>query len=200
MSKIRDFLDCENIQICFNKTLNDRYSVCLTRFNSETQNVAVIILKNPASSFKNAIGYNNISYADVQDIDKTTNHVLDYLNDLEEDYKEIYILNLFPYFDNIPTALNCVYSGMAKNHLNASMEKNISEIDRVLSLDNIDLYCAWGGNSGIHKKIYDNTIQRIINIIQLKKIPATQIYEVNNNNRIQYLPNTPTYPTHGLKW
>lgn len=136
----------------FNKTLNDRYSVYLTRLKSGTRNVAVIILKNPASSFKNAIVYNNISYAEVQDIDKTTNHVVDYLNDRKEDYKEIYILNLFPYFYNIPAALNGVYSGMAKNHLNASMEKNISEIDRVLSLGNIDLYCAWGGNSGIHKK------------------------------------------------
>lgn len=208
MSKLPNYINKESIIVCSNKDLNDKYSAYMENNQLDSKGIAVVIMKNPASSFKSAIFYGNISYGNVQDIDKTTMHVIDYLFNTHKPkcYKEVYLLNLFPYFDNIPSALNLVYGGMSKNMPNLSIQNNLDEIRRVLNISGIDLYCAWGKASCIHKSIYKNTILRVCNLIRSAKIPGSNIFQVSNKNATTYkIPLTmnkipSTYPTHGSKW
>lgn len=198
MAKLHKCIDKSNIKITFNKNINDRYSICLSRVSAKTNNIAVVILKNPASSFKSAIFYNNIPFGNVYDIDKTTNIVIDFLDKQQEDYEKIILLNIFPYFDNIPKVINNIYYEMKNNMPNESFSRNLKEINNIFQNSNIDLYCAWGKNSGIDKKIYDNAISNLINLINSNSF--TNIYEVNHFIRRQYLPSITQYPKHGLYW
>ncbi len=220
----QNLVDLTNIQANFCKCLNDRYSLILPKKNATTGTTAVVILKNPASTLKSAMVYNNIAYGDAADVDKTTSHMIDFffgstnrrqsLGNLQyTKYSKLITLNLFPYYDNIPAALNPIYDGMKRSMPNQSMRDNLDEIDRILknNASNMHLFLAWGGyKSGVNKQIYDNTIIEVENIIIGNLIyniyymdGNKTLYKVGAGNPPHNLkPNgfPQGYPLHGLLW
>lgn len=220
MARFSSYVNPNNIQANGNATLNDRYYLELSKAppndpNGNNPDTAIVILKNPASTVKSHFFY-NIPYPHVYDVDTTTTHIINILfggvnGIIANSYNRIIILNLFPYYDNYPAALNAVYAGMNNNNYqaNPSLNANLNEIHNQLTINNnYDLYLAWGQNSGVHKAIYDNTINAVIDLIQpngnlLANI--NHVYIIQNgqqiviNNQVNNYRNG-QFPPHGSKW
>ena len=193
-----NLVDTAKISINGDSSLNDRYSLKIPLKPNTTGKTAIVILKNPASSGKAALFFKNISIGDVYDVDKTTTHITKLIFS-QSTYNQIITVNLFPYYDNIPAAINSIYSGMAQQHQNLSMSNNIAEIERVLKTPNSDVFCAWGQANGIHKDIYKNTIKEILDLIC--SYHPNDVFECPGGNTINITSKNSDYcPPHASTW
>ena len=160
---------------------------------------------------------NGGKFADLYDIDKTTSCVikcfLDKNNNIQKGnnilkYDKVITLNLFPYYDNIPAAINSIYSNIANVPTpnitgNQSYDDNIAEIkNQINSNPNADIILAWGNANGIRKDIYDKAKKDIVSIITQQKRTC---YEWDSSNKkFQQIGNISQVslknPVHASRW
>lgn len=178
---------------------NARYILTIYKQVAKPRPVtAIVILKNPASTCKDTIFFST-KLDQIYDVDKTTTHVINTLFAKGSPYDKIITCNLFPYFDNIPSTINSVYSNLLTGSPNSYTE-NLNKITTTIQQNHgADIFCAWGQSSGITSTIYDKAIKDIIHILRSNNI--TIYYTFNNGKRQSYtLPVMPFYPIHGSKW
>ena len=210
-------VNVNNCKCKSNPLFNCRYSLEL---EAQAQNnggkVAIVIMKNPASTAKAKVFF-NVLFADLYDIDKTTSCVikcfLDKNNNIQKGnnilkYDKVITLNLFPYYDNIPAAINSIYSNIANVPTlnitgNQSYDDNIAEIkNQINSNPNADIILAWGNANGIRKDIYDKAKKDIVSIITQQKRTC---YEWDSSNKkFQQIGNISQVslknPVHASRW
>lgn len=180
---------------------NARYTLTIYKRAAKSQTAtAIVILKNPASTCKDTIFFST-NLNQIYDVDKTTTHVINTLFAQGLQYDKIITCNLFPYYDNIPSTINSVYSNLLSSPPN-SYTDNLNKITTTIQQNpGADIFCAWGQSSGITNTIYDKAIQDVIDILISKGIKT---YYTFNNGKKQ--PNQlqtgtkPFYPKHGSKW
>ena len=195
------------------KCYNSRYVLSLTNASSvlETEDTAIVILKNPASTCKSYIFWGT-PMCDVCDVDKTTQHLINILF-VKNNYKKIITLNLFSYYDNIPATINSVYRGVDKGVMNQAYVENLKEMVKIISTNpTADIYCAWGNRSGIKQGIYHKAI---LDVYKILKNCSNNIYMYSSTgkNKINLASltskkitikelrlNRYLYPLHGLMW
>lgn len=178
---------------------NARYTLTIYKQVAKPQSAtAIVILKNPASTCKDTIFFST-NLNQIYDVDKTTTHVINTLFAQGLQYDKIITCNLFPYYDNIPSTINSVYSNLLSSSP-VSYTVNLARIGLEIQQNiGTDVFCAWGQSSGITNAIYDKAIQDVIYILRSNNI--TTYYTFSNGNRQSHpLPNMPFYPIHGSKW
>lgn len=193
------YIDIKNSYCDGDAQYNVRYSLTLCKqVVQPTGKTAIVILKNPASTCKDYVFFST-SLQDIYDVDKTTTHIINTLFVNSSTYDKIITLNLFPYYDNIPSTINSVY----KNLLTAphiSYQTNLAKIASILKNNSgADIFCAWGQSSGIWGTIYDKAINDVILILQTNNVSTYKYYK-QNGQQSATLPTQPFYPIHGSKW
>ncbi|WP_421078176.1 DUF1643 domain-containing protein [Methanothermococcus sp. Ax23] len=174
-------IDVKNINAVFSEDRIYRYTLEMKYKDRENyKNTMTVILKNPSS-------------ADEKKADNTIRRVEKYVYEKFHDVAYLNILNIFAY-----------RATDAKDVNNALMTYGL---DYVVGLEN-DRYIkslvkesdhiikAWGGNSGINKKLYNQRINQVNNL--LAKITEKQnipVYRVDGNGK-----GNDFYPFHACFW
>ena len=180
---------------------NARYTLTIYKRVAKSQPAtAIVILKNPASTCKDTIFFST-NLNQIYDVDKTTTHVINTLFAQGLQYDKIITCNLFPYYDNIPSTINSVYSNLLSSPPN-SYTVNLAKIEMEIQKNiGADVFCAWGKSSGITNVIYNKAIQDVINILISKGIKTYYTFNNGKKQPNQLLTGTkPFYPIHGSKW
>lgn len=137
---------------------------------------AFVIMLNPSSSAKANLFY-NIPFSNLEDIDKTTNHVLNllhrgvYIKANVDDksatpiaVKTVYLLNLFPYFSPNPKDLNAIVHACGLEY-----KKNLNFIKHLLKYHKrAYVLIGWGkgGAGGIKRQIHTQAIKDVKTILK----------------------------------
>lgn len=167
----KEYVDKQNISIEGDKIY--RYLLQIPFILKNKNKTALVILKNP-------------SKADKTVSDHTINNVLKYCKD---HYDKVYIMNLFPcYFTNA----NYVNKFINSNEFDDRMQENIKVLDNTLNLVD-DVIVAWGGDSIGNKKIYDKSINEVLQHIELANKSPLDI-------RLKENPVKRKYPWHAQVW
>ena len=137
------YIDIKNSYCDGDAQYNVRYSLTLCKqVVQPTGKTAIVILKNPASTCKDYVFFST-SLQDIYDVDKTTTHIINTLFVNGSTYDKIITLNLFPYYDNIPSTINSVYKNLSTApHI--SYQTNLTKIASILRNNSgADVFCAW---------------------------------------------------------
>lgn len=199
-----DTINVNNCNCIGSSTLNDRYSLTLD-LNKQNivQKTAIVILKNPSTTAKSNIFYKT-TFANLVDVDRTTSRVINFLYNNTNNYTKIITLNIFPYFSTHPQELNPIYITNKSLNKNQSYNDNLVEVEKILVANNCiytDVICAWGHNSGVYKRAYDDAVTDVINLINANK--RYNLNEAKNKqiNNIKWpCPVKKFYPLHGQRW
>lgn len=173
-------------QLKGDKTLNDRYYLKLIT-SCTNKKTLIIIMKNPSSTGISKLFYKNIPFQSLNDVDKTTSHII---NKFYKKYYRLIILNIFPYFTSNPKCLDQVYCLNNNLTLNKSFKKNLEEIKSILNKYNKykpDLLLAWGDKK-TKKKNYKTAIKEVIKIIKNSGIKKVK-YKANKIIASKYIRN-----------
>ena len=193
------YIDIKNSSYDGDPKYNVRYSLTLCKHGvHQIGKTAIIILKKPASTCKSCIFYST-NLQDTYDVDKTTSHIINTLFVNGTTYDKIITLNLFPYYDNIPAAINSVYNNLFSTpHI--SYNNNLNKMDAIIKNNSgADVFCAWGQASGILNSIYDKAITDVIAILLANNISNYKYYD-QTGQKTTTLSSQPFYPLHGSKW
>ncbi|AEH06501.1 DUF1643 domain-containing protein [Methanothermococcus okinawensis] len=174
-------IDIKNISAVFSEDNVYRYTLEMKYNDRENyRNTMTVILKNPSS-------------ANEKKADNTIRRVEKYVYEKFHDVSHLNILNIFAYRATDAKDLN-----------NALM---LYGLDYVVGLEN-DKYIksfvkesdyiikAWGGNSGINKKLYNQRINQVNNMLaKITKKQNIPVYRVDGNGK-----GNDFYPFHACFW
>ena len=183
-----EMLDLESIKAKFSRCNSYRY---LLKFNYQTQaqnlfdenslvrdKVLTIILKNPSS-------------ANAKAADNTIQRVEKYVYEHFKDVLSVNVLNIFAIRATDAIEVNHMYKQEGDDYINGPQNnKNISSAIREADY----IITAWGGRSGINKKVYDARIEEVVKLIKKKKSTETNVYRVHTEKGSEI------YPFHACFW
>ena len=158
---------------------------------------------NPSSSAKARVYY-NVPFAGLEDIDATTNNVLELLqkgitlDDSTIKVRSVTLLNLFPYFSPNQRDINVIYSASS-----TEMIVNEKEIDYCLSQgSNGIVLVGWGApvTQGLLRIYYKPQIDTIKQMLQRYNSNCYE-YDVKMSKFISFNPRgRKCYVSHASKW
>ena len=163
----------------------------------------IVIMLNPSSSAKARVYY-KVPFADLEDIDTTTNNVLELLqkgvilDDSTINVRRVTLLNLFPYFSPNQRDINVIYSASS-----TEMFANEKEIDYRLSRSESGIVLVgWGKahKSSISTKIYRPQIEKIKQMLHYHKCRCYE-YDAKSSKFMNFNPiGKKCYVSHASKW
>ena len=184
---------------------NSRY-LFYVPFNSskaESHEDVLVIMLNPSSSAKAHVFY-NVPFANLEDIDKTTNNVLNILHrginlsKVNTKFKSVTLLNLFPYFSPNQRDIDVIYGASV-----SARARNEQIIDQCLKKHtNGIVLVGWGKSTtnGLSSAIYLNQI-RIIKQLLAKYSCKCYQYDSKISGFIPFNPSGKRcYVYHASSW
>ena len=173
-------IDVDNITATFSNDDLYRYTLQMQYVDRKEQNNTItVILKNPSS-------------ANEKMADNTIRRVENFVYCKFPDIKYLNILNIFAYR---ATDAKDVKNALINHGLNYIVGIENDKYIKSFVKKSDYIIKAWGGNSGINKKSYNQRIEQVNNLIYdgvRKNIP---IYRVDGNGKGSSL-----YPFHACFW
>ena len=205
--KLGSYVDTANCKCVGQADKNSRYLLHIP-FNPKVceggENIIVIML-NPSSSAKAHLFY-GVSFANLEDIDATTNNVLNILSNTKGivldgkslKIRSVTLLNLFPYFSPNQRDINVIYSASY-----AEMVKNENEIAYCLSQsDNGIVLVGWGTpvTNGLNRNAYKQQIDKIKQMLHYYNCRCYE-YDTKSSKFIRFDPiGRKYYVSHASRW
>lgn len=174
-----DAVDLSSIKAAFSDDKKYRYLLSLKYSDSlmdvDRDKSIAVILKNPSS-------------ADEQKADATIRKVETFVYHRFPDVRWIHILNIFAFRATEPGDLNDTFTaGDAEEVIGLENDSTIEK----LAEESDYLILAWGNSSGINRKLYEDRISRVKEL--LKEIPVGKVFRVSGAKET-------IHPLHGLMW
>ncbi|UXM84506.1 DUF1643 domain-containing protein [Methanococcus aeolicus] len=171
-------VDC--ITAIFSKNNLYRYTLQMQyKDKREQNNTITVILKNPSS-------------ANEKMADNTIRRVEGFVHCNFPDVKYLNILNIFAYR---ATDAKDVKNALINNGLNYIVGIENDKYIKSFVKESDYIIKAWGGNSGINKKAYNQRIEQVNDLIHNNVKKDVPIYRVDGNGKGSSL-----YPFHACFW
>ena len=174
-------VDVKNINAVFSEDKIYRYTLEMEYCDRKNyKNTMTVILKNPSS-------------ADEKKADNTIRRVEKYVYEKFHDVRYLNILNIFAYRATDAKDVNNALMTYGLDYVvglenNKYIKSLVKESDYVIK--------AWGGNSGINKKLYNRRINQVNDIlVEITEKQNILIYRVDGNGR-----GSDIYPFHACFW
>ena len=198
----KSYIDLVNCRCIFCASRNSRYLLEIPFLNTKDGEEIIVIMLNPSTSAKAHVFY-GVGFADLQDIDETTNNVLSVLkkgislNNKKIQVSNVFLLNLFPYFSPSPKDLNTI------DGVDAFEECiNMLVVESCLrEHKNSCVLVGWGkgGAGGIDKQIHKTAIKKVKDL--LKTCGNNSYCYDKNNGFVVFNPKSRTmYVSHASRW
>lgn len=205
--KIPKFIKLKSIEYKPMNIIKNRYYLFFKTTSKKNRRMVFIIMKNPSESFKGVHQKKSKDYTNKY-LDITTIKAITLAK--KKGYTDIFLLNLYPYYDSIAKNINSHYGFVSKsdpsfNPLSSDIiryEINIEIIEKLYNKFkalNPDVILACGNANGIYKGYYDARIQEILDFTHKNSITLKEV--AKNKSKCKGIANNIIcYPKHPQAW